>query len=411
MRYSVSSRRHHKRRGPLRRYLFMGLAVISVAVAGYLIFLGARPTPPPAQHASVKKVLPVPKVTDGALQTRILFVGDVMWGRTIQTKAEKSRLGYEYPTSGLTKADRASYDAWIANFECPITTQDVPLSLQIDILKFNCRPEYLPNLAKWFTAASQANNHTMNVDGQWGIEQTRGNLEKAGIQHFGNYDMNKLDDICEVVTIPATTATTHKSVSLPIALCGYMQVVDVPPSAEQLAVMRKYAEVMPVIAMPHMGVEFRSTAEPAKVTAYHQMIDNGADAVIAAHPHVIQNSEAYKGRLIAYSLGNFLFDQQSLGLDTSIGLGVGIKLTIADDAAARIYQAIAPSCRTYRDNCLAQLSARLTKRPAISVSYNFVCYDESRTAGNVPRLGSQQTCDKARQTATVERLTGLAAQW
>jgi poly-gamma-glutamate synthesis protein (capsule biosynthesis protein) len=351
------------------------------------------------------------QVQPEGLTSRLLFVGDVMWGRSIQTHAKSSGLDYQYPTSGLTRADRNAYDAWIANFECPVTTKDVPYSLQVDILKFNCRPEFLANLATWFTAVSQANNHTMNVDGQWGIEQGRQNFEKAGIQYFGNYDMSKLDDICEVITIPATTTKTHKQVSLPVALCGYMYVVDVAPTEEQLAVMQKYAKVMPVIAMPHMGVEFRPTAEPQKQSAYRQMIDNGADAVIGAHPHVIQNSETYNGRLIAYSLGNFLFDQQSLGRETTLGLGVGIRLSIDDDKAARIYEQLAPTCKAFRDDCVTKLAARLPARPHIGVRYTFTCYDESRAVGSVPRLGSKQVCDQARRAATVDKLNGLSEQW
>lgn len=38
-------------------------------------------------------------------------------------------------------------------------------------------------------------------------------------------------------------------------------------------------------------------------------IDNGADLAIAHHPHVAQGFEIYEGKLIAYSMGNFIFDQ------------------------------------------------------------------------------------------------------
>ena len=40
----------------------------------------------------------------------------------------------------------------------------------------------------------------------------------------------------------------------------------------------------------------------------HFAIDNGADLVIVHHPHVIQGFEVYNGKLIAHSLGNFVFD-------------------------------------------------------------------------------------------------------
>ena len=41
----------------------------------------------------------------------------------------------------------------------------------------------------------------------------------------------------------------------------------------------------------------------------HAAVDTGADLIIAHHPHVLHGFELYRGKLIAYSLGNFMFDQ------------------------------------------------------------------------------------------------------
>jgi len=41
------------------------------------------------------------------------------------------------------------------------------------------------------------------------------------------------------------------------------------------------------------------------------MIAAGADAVVGHHPHVLQESELFRGRMIFYSIGNFLFDQSN----------------------------------------------------------------------------------------------------
>lgn len=385
--------------------LVAALVLAAIIVTGIVLVRQSRRSN--LEPASQPVAKTVSKPTGEGVVSNILFVGDVFWGRAVQTRSAATGQPYAYPTSGLNRSAWDKYNAHIANFECPITDKDVPRSQQVSILRFNCRPEYLPNLAKWFTAGGQANNHTMNNGGQWGVEQTRTNLQKAGIQYFGNYDMTKLGDICEVITVPAETAQTHKSVSLPIAMCGYMQVVDVAPTDAQLAVMRQYAKVMPVIAFPHMGVEYRTTAEPEKVSAYHRMIDNGADAVIGAHPHVIQNSEVYNGRLIAYSLGNFVFDQQILGRDTTLGLGVGIKLTISDTKAAKVYEQVAPTCKTYKDSCLAELQAKLTKRPTISVSYSYQCYDESPAMHDVPTAANLANCS----AATLGKLTNLSTTW
>lgn len=42
-----------------------------------------------------------------------------------------------------------------------------------------------------------------------------------------------------------------------------------------------------------------------------QYIDAGADAVIGCHPHVLQGMEFYKGKIIAYSLGNYWFNNST----------------------------------------------------------------------------------------------------
>lgn len=384
-----------------QRWLLIALLVLVLLGVGLFAQHHSGQNEPAPAHV-------VAKASGQGVSTHMLFVGDVFWGRTVQTAAERSGLGYSYITHGLSLAERREYNAWIANFECPVTTRDIPLSDQINNLQFNCRPEYLPTLAKWFTAASQANNHSANNGGAWGLDQTRFNLQAAGIQNFGTYDMSQTNDICEVIAMPAETTSTHAIVKIPVALCGYMYVSDVTPTDVQLDVMKQYAKVMPVIAFPHMGIEYRPTAEPAKVSAYHRMIDAGADAVIGAHPHVIENSENYKGRLIAYSTGNFLFDQQILGRATDLGLGVGIKLTIPSSAAAKIDESIGSKCAVYKDDCLQLLQQRLKRRPVIKVAYNFTCFN---LASGVTRPGSRADCADADRAATIDRLGRLSPIW
>jgi len=71
----------------------------------------------------------------------------------------------------------------------------------------------------------------------------------------------------------------------------------------------KGAEV--IIPYFHWGIE--KSYEPYEVqqNLARFAIDNGANAVIGSHPHVIQSMENYKGKLIAYSMGNFCFGGNS----------------------------------------------------------------------------------------------------
>lgn len=392
---------HNKQRRQ-KPALFVCMVVLALVImAGVSAFVfRAIDTQPPAPAKAVTAAHKSVHLTSS-----MQFVGDVFWGRQVQRRAEASGQGPAYLTSGLPSPAEDAYDAWIGNFECPVTENDISYEQQVKYLKFNCRPEYLSEFSKWFTATSLANNHTDNNRGKDGQAETRQHLASANIQYFGSYDMGDTADICEVIAMPARLGKEQSY--MPVALCGYMQVVNVAPTNEQLAVMTEYAKVMPVIAMPHMGVEYTAVAETAKETAYQRMIDAGADMVIGAHPHVIQNSENYKGKLIAYSLGNFLFDQQSLGEDTSIGLSVGVTLDIPNTEAARMYAAVGKSCMQHKDSCLQKLQKRLTVRPKIEVSYRYGCYDQRQ---KIPTPGDEATCAAARQRATVDNLN-LLANW
>ncbi len=63
-----------------------------------------------------------------------------------------------------------------------------------------------------------------------------------------------------------------------------------------------------VIALPHWGTEHSTELEDAQIDGAKEYLDAGADAVIGAHPHVLQGISFYDGKPIAYSLGNFWFD-------------------------------------------------------------------------------------------------------
>jgi poly-gamma-glutamate synthesis protein (capsule biosynthesis protein) len=68
------------------------------------------------------------------------------------------------------------------------------------------------------------------------------------------------------------------------------------------------AEADIVVAMFHYGQEGHSSRSARQVAISHAAIDAGADLVLGTHSHVLQEVEEYGGGLIAYSLGNFVFD-------------------------------------------------------------------------------------------------------
>jgi hypothetical protein len=66
-----------------------------------------------------------------------------------------------------------------------------------------------------------------------------------------------------------------------------------------------------VIVFMHWGIEREFQPTSNQIKHAKMMIDAGADAIIGAHPHVVQSFEYYGGKPIIYSLGNFLFNARN----------------------------------------------------------------------------------------------------
>src|SRR2546421_690878 len=83
--------------------------------------------------------------------------------------------------------------------------------------------------------------------------------------------------------------------------------VDLKTLPQDIAAARKRADL--VIPFFHWGVEYTKDPTTTQQQAAHLAIDAGADMVLGSHPHWVQAIVSYKGRLIIYCLGNFVFDQ------------------------------------------------------------------------------------------------------
>jgi poly-gamma-glutamate synthesis protein (capsule biosynthesis protein) len=75
----------------------------------------------------------------------------------------------------------------------------------------------------------------------------------------------------------------------------------------------------------HFGEEYQNKHNKRQEYLAHKAIDDGAKIIIGTHPHVVQDTEVYKNSFIAYSLGNFIFDQ-SWSTDTMQGMLLNLKL-------------------------------------------------------------------------------------
>jgi poly-gamma-glutamate synthesis protein (capsule biosynthesis protein) len=385
----------------------VGLSAGTYALMDYYL----RPASQRAEQNGTKTVAPIAAKPVSA-ESKMLVMGDVYWGRYVNDWSMKSDQKYNYPFQRLGEFNRDSYDAWVADMECPVTNNPKVSSVEEDTtLKFDCSPAYLPYAKKYFTAFTLANNHTDNQNGMSGWQETVQNLTDNNIQSFGTYDPEDYNNVCNVLSLPARVTyddKTVKTVKLPTVWCGHHGVFKTPTAAS-LAVMKHYTDEFNVIAMPHSGQEYKSSPDQIKTTLYRDMIDNGADVVIGNHAHWIQTSEAYKGHLIIYNLGNFIFDQQdTMEVTRGLALAMTVSVNAKDAPDLEKWAALAEKCGTYDDECLKMAtSQKLTKLP-LKYTFSVVGSDDSGKQVK-PASAAQVTAIKQRLnwSTTVKGLTGM----
>lgn len=146
-------------------------------------------------------------------------------------------------------------------------------------------------------AVNIANNHSFDY-GELGYADTIKALEAAGVTPFGT-DMPAFLDIKGLrVALLAFNALGRLEEGQNLGLMKSRV-------REQVALARQQADV--VIASFHWGVEYAEQPNEIQTTLGRLAVDCGAHLVVGHHPHILQPMEEYSGRLIAYSLGNFVY--------------------------------------------------------------------------------------------------------
>jgi hypothetical protein len=373
---------HRKKQSKLV-YLFGSLAIFSVCLGIAIYNYQPKNNLIKATTATIITTIAPEQKPAKTLSAKYLFLGTIFWGRGIEnwSKTSSGAYNYNWALSGLNSFDRASYNEWLADLECPITNANLSFSAQIETLIFNCRPEFLPSYAKYFSILNLANNHSDNR-GSSGLQNTRAELAKNNIQTVGHYDPSLVDDICEVTAMQVNLSDGTKG-SMPVALCAwhYFYRKPLPGEIEQIT---KYSKIMPTIGLVHMGAEYLATATPIQQEIARSIVDAGADFVVANNPHWIQNAESYKGRLIMYSTGNFIFDQLDYETQRSVSLAVSIKSEVNDNIQKMLE--VGTSCKVYKDDCYTKLIAAKVTKP--NLNYSFAPIGGDQSGRTPPKLSS-----------------------
>lgn len=240
-------------------------------------------------------------------QATVLAFGDVMLDRTLRVSL--TRYGNAYPFEQVRRMLNGS-DLTVANLEGTITSFP-PKRLEPENILFTFDPGVAPALRSvGFDVFSLANNHIDDF-GREGLLQTKDYLDAFELSHFGDYFNQQ--NIVSMQTVRG----------MRIAFIGFHEFSYAPREAvlDAIAAAKKDADA--VIVYPHWGPEYELSPSTNQILLARQFIDAGADVVLGAHPHVVQPIEVYKGKLIVYSMGNFVFDQQ-FSNEVKNGLGIGL---------------------------------------------------------------------------------------
>ena len=332
------------------------------------------------------------------VQGRYLLTGTVVLDRGVESASRRAdgSLDYSHPFSGLSTYAPESYDAWVADLECPISSQDIPELTGYQTFEFNCLPGYLEHAKKYFKFYNLANNHSDN-SGQEKLEETRRRLAEAGVQAFGDPNPDNRDAACEVVSLPVRLVGGDgaQKANLPLAFCAWHYYHRLPQAGE-IEVLKQYAEMMPVFAFVHMGAEYKTEADRIQTRIARRVIDAGAEFVIGNNPHWVQNAEIYKGKLIVYSTGNFIFDQD-WNNEVSQSANIVVDLRVTNNSALQPWLDLAESCQVAADSCLEAAKNQNLTPYTFDLQFDVI-------AGYITLVAPQRRATAAIQRAVEKRL-------
>jgi len=268
--------------------------------------------PPPA----VEETVSVEPTATPSVPATITFtaVGDLLFDlgprRLIAAHGGKAPLAKV--ASRMRKADIT-----IANLETTFSNRGASVKGKPANLIFNGDPRGVQSLtAAGVDLVSLANNHAMD-HGSIALKDTLAVLDKAGIKHVGA-GMNTKE-----AWAPAYVTVKGRTVAYVTATQIVPSYFSPGPERAGVAIGRPISSVTKrvkaaskkadiVVVSIHWGTEQSYTINSKQKSDARALIDAGADVVLSHHPHVMQGIDTYKGKLIAYSLGNFLFPYKTV---------------------------------------------------------------------------------------------------
>lgn len=225
------------------------------------------------------------------------------------------------------------HDFRITNLECPVSDKCVT---PIKKTGPNLRAEESAfSILKYggFDLVTLANNHILDYgeEGLWGTIEQCENWKIGFVGAGRNLDMARrfysihIDDLHIAILNFAENefSTTHS------ARQGGANPLNLVWNYYDIQNAKKVADYVFVVV--HGGHEGYQLPSLRMQETYRFFVDVGADMVIGHHPHCFSGFEKYHGKMIFYSLGNFIFDSRTGNREGLWTEGFGLSLILTKD--------------------------------------------------------------------------------
>jgi poly-gamma-glutamate synthesis protein (capsule biosynthesis protein) len=241
-------------------------------------------------------------------KSTLMFAGDIMLSRAVGDEMQR-RGDWRWPFLLIADETRMA-DILFGNLEGPISDTGEDAGAPYS---FRAHPRAVEGLTfAGFDVLSVANNHI----GDWGrsaLEDTLNILNENNIAYAGGGFNEEEAHEAKVIEVHGTrfgflayTPYASKSVQATTKQSG-ITAFTVDAMIRDIESAKQSSDA--VIVSLHYGDEYSKEENAHQQKWSRAAIDAGANLVIGHHPHVPQRVERYKEGYIAYSLGNFVFDQ------------------------------------------------------------------------------------------------------
>lgn len=311
--------------------LRMAWALVVVVVALPALLGGCKREPGPNEPQ-----LTLPTKTKNTAS--LLFVGDLSVARGISEAIDKDGKGDTAWPFERVKPLFDAHDLVFANLECVVSDSDAEEAVS-KTYRIKALPKYLTNLHDaGVDVVSVANNHAMDFGAQ-GFASTIATLKKEGVLPVGAQKKPGWDHDVVIVDVGG----------IRVGFLAYNQHGDEYKHDDWRPTSMRYKigdvvddikaarpKVDFLVVSVHGGLELSHEVDAWQLKDAHAAIDAGADVWVGHHPHVAQPYEVYKGKLITYSLGDFLFDKSSPWLVERNRPRFFLEMNLTKDAGGKV---------------------------------------------------------------------------